>query len=177
MAANTMTISQGLRRVKKLKGRMAELTARASQVVSYESSAKPDFKFGEVRAEIATVRDELVRLEAAVARANAKATISFEEKEISLAEAIRRLQELKAEMAWVASLRLQEGTVRTPEMDYDETTGRSVRRVRETVYITELKETERVKEIESLRDRFERLNDAVETANHKTELDLGAAAA
>lgn len=167
-----MTIAQALRRVKKFKGRMAELTARAASVVSYEAARKPQFDFRKLRDEIAGVREGLVGLEAAVAKANATTTVKVgDDKEMTIAEAIRRLQELKAEMAWLSSLQLREGTENRPEFDWDEAAGRQVRRNREVLWQTELREPDRVAELDALRDRFERLNDAVEAANHKTPVD------
>ncbi len=170
-----LTISQGLRRVKKCKGRLAELTARASASVSYEAGKKPSFDFKATRAEVAKVRAELVGLEAAIARANATATVSVDGKSVTLAEAIRWLQEFKAEMAWLPQLVLRTGTERTPDVEWDENLGRQVRRSREVVWTSELSEPDRAAELESLRDRFERLNDAVETANHRTPIEWAAA--
>jgi len=169
--ATSLTVSQALRRVKKCKGRMAELTQRAAGVVSYEAGKKPDFDFKVLRGEVASVREELVTLEAAVAKANALATVSFEGRHVTVAEAIRRLQELKAEMAWVSNLHLRSGTERQGEAEWDEELGRSVRRSREVTYVSELSEPGRVAELDALRDRFERLNDAVERQNHTTLVD------
>jgi hypothetical protein len=166
-----LTVSQSLRRVKKLKGRMAELTARAHGVVSYEAGKKPNFEFKALRVEIAKVREDLVTLEAAVAKANAVTVISVDESRMTIAEAIRRLQELKAEMSWVSSLQIREGVERHADMEWDDQTDRPVRRTREVTHISDLKETEKVAEIDELRDRFERLNDAVERANHVTTVE------
>lgn len=165
-----MNIAQALRRIKQLKGQMAELTARAASVVSYQQGKEPDFKFGDVRGEIATVREELIRLEAAVARANATTTVEADGKRMTIAEAIRRLQEVKAEKAWLAGLRLRYGTEETFEVDYDPETGRPVRRKETVVWVSGLTEPDRVAQLKELQDRFDRINDAVETANHRTDL-------
>lgn len=173
----TLTISQALRRTKKLKGRMGELTARAGASVSYVSDAKPAFDFKATRAEVNKVREELITLEAAVARANAQATIDFDGKVMTLAEAIRRLQECKAEMSWVSGLTLRAGVERRRENDYDLETGRSKIATVETTYVSDLSEVERANELDKLRDRFERLNDLVESANHRTPTDWKESAA
>jgi hypothetical protein len=167
----TLTISQSLRRIKKLKGRMGELTARASASVSYRSDLKPAFDFSATRSEAAKVREELITLEASVAKANATATITFDDQVITLAEAIRRLQEYKSEMSWVASLTLRAGTDRSRTTEYDEETCRNKIVTVETTWTSDLSEVGRANELDKLRDRFERLNDLVETANHRTATD------
>ncbi len=166
-----MNIAQGLRRIKKLKGRMGELTTRASTSVSYDVRKKPAFDFQATRSEIAGIREELVTLEASLARANAVTEITCGEAHMTLAEAIRRLQEYKAEMSWLASLLLRAGVEERTERGYDEGTGRSTVVKITNEYAADLTEVDRAAEIETLRGRFERLNDAVEAANHRTPLD------
>lgn len=167
-----LTVSQGLRRIKKLKGAMAEHGQRASQSVSYVQGSKPVFDFASERAKRTAAQDELVRLEAAVAQANAMTSIPVDGKEMTMAEAIRRLQELKADMAWIAALPLREETVNESYYEYDEGTGRNVPRTRSITHVSDLSLVGRVAEIDALRERFDRLNDALETANHRTELQL-----
>jgi len=165
------TISQGLRRIKKLKGRMAELSQRAATSVSYDVKKAPAFRFNDVCQQIAGVREELVTLEGAVAAANATNTVAFDGRDVTLAEAIRRLQECKAEISFVSGLRLREGVVEEGvDYVYDEHLSRHAQRPKEVTYQTDLKEPERVAQIEALRERFDRLNDAVETANHRTTI-------
>ena len=173
---SNLTIAQSLRRIKKCKGRIAELKSRAMQSVSYAADKKPTFDFKVMREELAAAKEELVGLESAVAVANATTSVSFEGKEMRLAEAIRRLQELKDEMSWLPQLHIQEGVERVPEVEWDPEKERQIRVTREVKWQTGLPELERVKEIEGLRDKFERLNDLVETANHRTEVEWGRAA-
>lgn len=165
------TVSQALRRVKKLKGRMGELQRRAESVVSHETTKKPDFDFAALRSQVAAARDELVGLKAAVAVANATTKVQFDGKELTVAAAVLRLQEFKAELAWLPTLQFRAGVEKTTEMDYDDA-GRPVRRAREVTYVSALTEPQRVAEVERLRDCFERLNDAVERSNHVTPVDL-----
>jgi len=167
----TLTVSQSLRRIKSLKGKLAELTQRATATVSYEEKAKPAFDFKVTRVELAGAREQLVTLEAAVAKANAITTVQHDGRVMTLAEVIRRLQEFKSEMSWLSQLTLREGTSVSYENDYDENTGRSIRRKVDTVFVSDLKETERVAELQKLRDAFEGLNDAVESANHRTMVE------
>ncbi len=168
-----LSVAQALRRVKKLKGNLKEHEQRASQSVSYIREGNPPvFKFTEQRALRDRAREELVRLEAAIACSNGMTKVTVEGREMFVAEAIRRLQEFKAEIAWLSSLQIREGTTTDSEVEYDEATGRNVRRPHTVVHVTELKEIERVHEIEALRARFEALNDAVETANHRTMMEV-----
>lgn len=166
-----LTISQSLRRIKKCKGRIAELKVRAGQSVSFTDEKAPTFNFKAVREELAAAKEELVCLEAAVAVANATTRINCEGKEMTLAEAIRRLQEFKDGMSWLPQLCIREGVERTSDVEWDLEKERQVRVTREVRWQTGLTELERVAEIESLRERFERLNDLVETANHRTEVE------
>ncbi|MDD2786066.1 MAG: hypothetical protein PHS79_04220 [Patescibacteria group bacterium] len=166
----TMTIAQALRRIKKNKGRVAELKARATQSVSYEAGKKPVFDFKALRENLSKTKEELIRLEAAVTVANANARILFEGRDMPLAEAVRRLQELKDDMSWLPQLNVREGVERVADYEFDPEKERQIRVTRETVWASELSELERVSEIDSLRDRFERLNDLVEQANHRTEV-------
>lgn len=171
-ATNPTTISQGLRAIKRLKGRMAELTARAAASVSYIADKKPSFDFSATRKEVDATREELVRLESAVACANATTEIQHGDRAMSLCEAIRRLQEIKAELAWLAGLNLRQGTERSYESEWDDESNRSVRRLHEVVYTADLTEPQRVEQIDALRHHFEALNDAVEAANHRTPIQL-----
>lgn len=165
----TQTISQTLRTIKRLKGKMSDLATRASASVSHEAGKPPHFEFGATRAELGRVREELILAESAVAEANATTRITFEGRTMTLAEAIRRLQEIKSEISWVTGLNLREGTERLQDgFDWDESLRRRTPQTREVTYVTSLKETERVVQIDELQGRFERLNDAVETANHRT---------
>lgn len=165
------TVSQALRRVKKLKGRMGELQSRAASVVSYVEGAKPEFDFDTLRGDVAQVRAELVGLKAAVDVANATAKVQVDGESMTVAAAILRLQETKAELAWLPTLHLRAGVERCAgEVDYDDA-GRPVRRVREVTYVSALSESKRVAELDKLRDLFERLNDAVERSNHVTPVD------
>ncbi len=171
-AATPSTVSQALRAIKRQKGRLAELTARASAVVSYEAGKKPSFDFSATRTEIGQARETLIRLESAVANANATTEVTWGDRAVTLSEAIRRLQECKAEIAWLSGLQLKSGSERHSEIDFDEDTGRNVRKQREVTYESCLTEPERVAQIEQLRLRFEELNDLVEAANHRTRIRL-----
>ena len=163
-----LTISQCLRRAKSIKGRIAELKARASASVSYIREKKPKFDFKTTREELSAVKEDLILIETAIAVANATNKIKIGAQEITIAQAIRNLQEIKDEIAWLSSLRLCDETIVEKERNYDDN-GKIVIDKVETVYLTDLSEVDRVAQIDKLKKRFEMLNDLVERANHTVE--------
>lgn len=174
VSATPRTIAQGLRRVKQLKCSVKEHESRATQSVSYEAGKPPKFSFKAEREARAKAQDDLVRLESAIAVANATTRIEAEGRRMTLAEAIRRLQELKANIVFVTGLQLTDGTREEASRDWDDTLGREIRRTRQVTHTTDLSVTDRVAEIEALRARFESLNDVVEAANHRTPIEVEA---
>src|SRR5574337_1517307 len=74
------TISQGLRRVKKLKGLLSEAQSRATSSTSWVAGKKPVFDFGKERKRRAELQDEIIRIESAIARANATTTLTVGEQ-------------------------------------------------------------------------------------------------
>jgi predicted kinase len=168
----SLTISQGLRRVKKLKGLLAEAQSRACAASTWIEGKEPAFTFEEQRTLRGTHQAEMIRLQAAIARANALTRITVEEKEISLAQAVRQLEELKTDLAWLAALNLRQGTEETTDYVYDEGAERNIARTKSTTHKAALTEPKRAAEVQTLRDRFDAINDAVETANHRTAIEL-----
>jgi len=162
-----ITIAQALRRVKKLKGQIAEHTQRAMQSVSYEQGKKPAFPFHEEMVARAAAQKEMLDLQSRVAVANAKATVNDAGETITHAEAIRRLQEFKGEIAFLTSLHLRNETVKNREQEWDLTSCVMVTRATEVTFVSDLSEQDRAKAVKVLRDRFETLNNVVEDHNHK----------
>lgn len=170
--ASNLTISQSLRRISFLKGKLNELSGRAAASVSYVAGKKePTFDFDETRDALEKAREELLQLEASVARANAMTRIDWKDRKVTLAEAIRRLQEFKGQIAWFNGLPIREGSEESTEPVYDELTGRHIRQKVTTVYVTKLTERQHVAEVDRLKDEFQALNTLVEAANHRTEVD------
>ena len=165
--SDKITIAQALRRIKKLKGQIAESTQRAQASVSYEKTKVPAFRFQEQVAVIKAAQTELVDLQSRVAVANAKATVPDGSDTITHAEAIRRLQELKGEIVFLQRLSLRNDTVRTREQEYDDVTSKYVINVIETVWVSDLSEKDRDTQVKTLQDRFEVLNNTLEDRNHK----------
>ena len=165
----TLTLSQALRRVAELKGEIKEHTSRASGNVCFVQEQEPVFRFEEEIMLRAQALEEMIRLEAAIAEANAVTKIEFEGRKMAIAEAVRRLQEFKGEIAFYASLQIREGKTSHREPEFDEHERRVMRTV-ETVYVSLLSERSRVAKVAELRKRFSALNGLVESANHRTEL-------
>lgn len=161
-----MTIAQGLRRVKKLKGLIAEYQQRAQAGVTYDTAKKPAFAFKEAVNSMFATQDEMVQLEARVAIANANATVQNGSTQMPMALAIRTLQELKGRIAFLKGLHLRNETVKNRETDWDDVEMKNITRTTETTYVSDLTEQDRDTQVKSLQDNFETLNNAVENANH-----------
>ena len=163
-----MTISQALRMMKKLKGQLAEHLERAVRAVSYPEKSPPAFEFAKCMEAADSVRDQLTRLDAAVAVANATTPFEFEGKKMPLIQAVKILQELKGQLTWVKALPVQAQSETTvSETEYVEVNG-DYKHVRvDKKHVCALPEARRAELASSLQDRFDRLNDAVETTNHR----------
>lgn len=162
-----LTISQGLRQVKKLKGQLAELQTRASGSVTYQASSKPAFDFAATVAKAESVRTELVLLESRIARTNASATVSLDGSSVPLVRAVKSLAELKGLIAWYRTLptRAQADTVQD-DWDYDGDKRMKV----QTPWKCDLPSADCAAKVEELQSKFDALNDEVERTNHSTVL-------
>lgn len=160
------TIAQALRRVKKLKGQIAEHTQRAQAGVSYLSTAVPAFRFNDEMAALKSDQEEMVDLESRIAVANATATVTDGAETINLAKAIRRLQEIKGQIAFLKGLHLRSETVRTREQDWSDEKATYITRFVDMTFVSDLTEKDRDQQVKALQDRFETLNNAVEDSNH-----------
>jgi hypothetical protein len=164
-----VTVAQALRRVKKLKGQIAEHTQHITEGVSYVSTKVPAFRFESEMSALAAARDEMINLEARVAVANANTTVKDGNgRTVTLAHAIRQLQELKSEIALLKSLNLRNEVVREREQEWDDTECKTLTRINEVTHVSDLSETDRSTRVKQLQNRFEALNNTVEDANHTT---------
>lgn len=165
--SDKVTIAQALRRIKKLKGTIAEQSTRAQQSVSFIQGKVPAFRFATAVSQLNEARRELLDLEARVAVANAKKTVvNSSGDKVVLALAIRQLQELKGQIAFLRSLNLRSETVREREQNWDDEQLKHITRINEVVYVSDLSEADRDREVKLLQDQFETLNNVVEEANH-----------
>jgi len=166
--SQNITIARALREVKKLKGRVSELTLRLQSTTSWKKEKAPDFTFAAVQEQRTVAVNELMKLKTAICVANATNALTFEGRSMTLAEAILQMGELKSDLSLVSSLNLKRGE--ESEHGYDDLTGRSV--IQKITYESVMSEPERVEKVEALRKRIETLNDALEEANHATRVAL-----
>jgi hypothetical protein len=162
----SLTISQALRRAKKLKGNLAELSERALACVTYPAEDPPAFSYASTVDAIRDTRVTLINLQTDIARANANTSIDVEGKQVTLAYAIRLLAEIKSEIAWTRSIK-SKAQERTAEAAW------AVDPKGERVMVNRaiqchVPEARKVEMVARLQDRFDKLNDLVETANHRT---------
>ena len=168
-----MTVSQGLRAISDLKGKLAKHQEHAQSSVLYYEVAKPAFDFKEETAGIEKVRHEMLRLQTALAVSNATTEIEWKGKKVLVAWAIRYLEELKGEKSWV------DGLMSVPQASAmeDHYQNRYVNNMMTQVNeprkkICEMPQAEQFKRSQALQEEFNRLNDLVETSNHQTVLKL-----
>ena len=169
----TMTISQALRKINKLEGYMKEYRERAEKSVLYKVENPPAFMFTDSMEKMASTREELISLQTSVARTNAQSHIDWDGKKISLAYAIRTLSEYKSQLAWLKGSMLPVRSHReteSNEIDFDDE-GKRIKHTQK--WICALPETDRADLIEKLQNKFDALNDVVETTNHKLTLIEG----
>lgn len=167
-----LTIAQALRKIKRLKGQIAESEQRAKVGVSYESDKVPAFRYQDTVDNMFLLQDEVVALESRVAVANATHTVVVGESAapFPLATVIRTLQEIKGRIAFLKGLHLRTETVKDRTQEWDDAEMKHIMRVTETTYVSDLSEQARDTQIKKLQDRFEKLNNAVEDANHTVEV-------
>src|SRR5271166_932621 len=112
-------------------------------------------------------RIKMLKLQTAIAQANAKTIIDWDSKNIPLALAVRTLRELAAEIDWVKKLpvKAQDKTVET-EREHDGEKWVNIAKQ----FTCHLPEAKRADMAAELQDRFDKLNDIVETTNHKTAI-------
>ena len=166
----TWTKAKVLRQIKSLKGQISTLTRRANEVCSWEKGKEPEFKFSEVLAEKQRLSAELVHLKSALAESNAVGKIVFEDKEISVQEAIDFLAELKGEISFWESLSVKNET----ETEYKRVLGREgIENVEVArVFISAITEVEKAQSMARLREKVESLNDVLEAHNHLSEISF-----
>lgn len=168
-----LTISQALRKIKDIKGRLSKHQENAKGSVLYLEKDKPAYSFkSEVESADSLGRD-LLRHQTAVAVANATTAFDWEGRKVLLTWAVKRLEELKGAIKWHNELSVSAQADKVDEAwEYAEINGRTERVKTERKWKCELPEAERAKRVQSLQDEFNRLNDQVETINHRTSVKL-----
>lgn len=167
-----MTISQALREIADLKGKIKDWTDRLQDAVFFFNEDPAAFQLSQVRESRNALVERMVALSTAVAVANATATIDWQGKRVPLALAVRTLSELKGVIAHVKGLSVrnaESGIDVDKDWDYDDNGKRFLNKT-EKPWSCGLPTAKKAELVEQLQDRYNKLNDAVETANGKTPI-------
>lgn len=167
----SMTIGAALREIKSVKGEVSEHGQRAARSIMFSvtEGVEPPvqvFDFATERKARERAQEWLVRLQSAVAVTNARTSITFEGRKMPLAEAIRRFEELKGDLAWLEALQINERVEARREVEYADGVPTGHRTVK-TTHSSHLSERDRVKEVAVLRERAKSLNLIIEATNHR----------
>lgn len=164
----TLTVSQGLRLSKKLKGQLSELETRAGSAVWYKDADTPAYNFSAVMEEISSTRTELVKLQARIRATNAVTKFDFEGKPCTLTLATCLLEGFKSQIMWFKSLGVRDHEKQI--QDVHEYTDEGKRVTTKATYICAFTTKQRDDKVTALQESFDKLNDLVETTNHRTSL-------
>lgn len=171
--AETMMVADALRRIGTLKGQMGEQRKRAEASVMWTGTKegeedKPAFELKNCMEKTVGVRQELVRLQAAVHHANVGVKIDWDGRTITVDEAVRWREEYKSEIKWLKDLVVQaQSKITREEFGYDDD-GKRVRVAK--VHHCALPEAERARLVDEAQDRHDRINLLIEKSNRKTEI-------
>lgn len=178
-----ITLAQGLRLCKKLKGEIAKHAQRIEAALVYTPEAPPTFTCEEAFQGHKLAQSRLVKVSTEMACANALTKVDYEGG-MCLAQAIRTLQELKSDLARYQGYRhkgllnAKEVTSERDESYYEEVPGQygpqhlqKVRKVKYTM-ICNLTVKDCETRIDELQAAFEKLNNLVEKANHQTLIEV-----
>lgn len=169
---DNMTLSKAIRKVKTIKGEIAQARERASMTVVHKKADAVAWNFAVEQDRSTSLAADLCILQAAIARTNALTKVTWQGREMTLALAVRILAEIKSEIAWYASLVVRAAMITNTthyENQYNDDGKLIVKTVVEEIFC-HLTEVERARAVETLKANFEELNDIVETANHRTTL-------
>lgn len=164
------TISQALRQIARLKGRVTEGKERVEASLTFRNDTPPAFQFAAVWAQLIADRSELTHLESLVAITNAQSIVTLPDsnKQVRLAEVVKTLQELKGHIGWLRALPvLSQGSMTKHETRYTEEGTRVTDKVE---YTCAFPEATRAGAIDQTQQIFDTLNDLVEKKNHETLL-------
>ena len=169
-----MNINQALRRISTIKGQLATWQQRLrTSIVWREDEQAPAWKLDECKEQLVKLTTEQLKLEAAVARANALSEVEFAGEKLTLAGAVRRLAALKSEISLFSSLPSEkeaEHTITEKENVY--INGDVAREEKKIKVFCALPERERAEHVEKAKELFDGLNAVVESANHTVQVTL-----
>ena len=165
-----MTVAQALREVAQIKGKIDEWSKRLEPAIFWFESDPPAFAFEAAREAMNNAVKRMVELQTAIAVANAGTSLDWSGRKIPLALAVRTLTELKGAIKRIDDLTVRNtdsGVETQQEVDYDDEGKRFVKKNLRS-WKCALTATQKAALLEALREKFFKLNDAVETLNHKT---------
>ena len=165
-----MTIAEALREVADVKGKIDDWSKRLAPAVVWYEEDPPAFEFASIRETMNVLVLRLVELQTAIAIANATTTLEWQGRTIPLALAIRTLSEIKGARKKVEDLAVRNmdvGTADKQEIDYDDVGKRFVKKTKRP-WKCMLTTAKQAALLDSLQEKFIKLNNAVETVNHKT---------
>jgi hypothetical protein len=168
----TMTVSAALRRIKKVKGLIAERTARANASVVYLEGKEPGFLFNASVEERKMYCRQLVRLQSAVAISNATTKLSDGK---TVAEAIRTLDEIKSEVAFFKAMPVKAKHTEVDIEENHEWNPNMTARIRvetKKTWHSALTQEQRAAIVEKLTSLFEVGNNEVEALNNKATIEV-----
>lgn len=165
-----MTLAQALREVASIKGKIDDWKDRMQPAVFFTDDDPPAFEFTASRAAMNELVKRMIELQTSIAIANATTMMEWQDRSIPLSLAVRTLAELKGSIKRTEDLMVRNtksGADKKSEVDYDED-GKRFTRKSERPWMCALTTAEKSKLVDDLKSRFSKLNDAVETVNHKT---------
>jgi hypothetical protein len=167
---NVKTVAQALRRIKELKGKIAQTTSRMQLCVSWvEPGPKPIYSFDELEKERMALTDELTDLKTRLIKTNSLTEIEMTNPDgkISIQEAIFVLAEVKAYREFLKSLLIKEGEAMKETGEYN-ALGHPVRvPVKICAAIGLRKRDDLIGRVE---EQISKIHEVIEAANHRTDL-------
>ena len=169
--SETITLSDALRRIKAVKGDIARWSALfpASNVWA-EDQPRPAYVLAEVEGNLHTLTAQLVTLKTALTIANSTCTITFDDRQLTLAEACYRLAENKSRQTVYAGLiTASEKESMIDRRVYDEASKIVNVKVKQHSPVTT---REKDAALKALRDEFAVLNSLLERANNTNTISI-----
>ncbi len=165
------TMGAALRRIAKIKGELSELDEQLKASACWVEGKEVPYLFEPVWAARQERAKELVHLQSKLALANAMTTFQHSDDVFTPAEAIRTLDELKAQIKLLTDLPIRDRKVdseKVRESDWDDNAEKSVTRTTVVVHYSAISKLEQKQRIQNLKEVFASLNDALEAHNHRT---------
>lgn len=166
-----MTAGAALRRIKKIKGEIAELDKLIKSSAVFLENKPPPFAINDLLGKRKEKVDEMLDLQTRLHTSNAGASFSFEGRTVKVNFAVRALDEIKALISLLQGLPVRDRSPDTePDrvLEIDPTTRQPFYREAQKIFISPMTKVEQLKAISALNDEFDALNAELEACNHRT---------